>query len=88
MCTLDNSLDHKSLKIANLIADNTASIQPQRPNFCRIEKSAFFDQLSQFVPKFQADTDDLLNDEQRLKEAQLEEMIMDPVKLEDVIMPA
>lgn len=52
-----------------------------------MEKSSLFERLSDFLPQFKDDTEDLLNDEERLKACRVEEAIMEPVRLEDIILP-
>ena len=82
----ESSIDHKTLTIANILDDGPKS-KPQKPNFCDVGKSSIFDRLNQFLPKFQEDTDDLLNDEERLKAARVEEVKLEPVKLADILIP-
>ena len=79
-------LDHKSMAIANLLEEDKP-IRPQKPNFCEIGKSSIFSRLHQFLPRFQEDTEDLLNDEERLAAARVDEAQLEPVKLADVLMP-
>ena len=81
-----SSLDHKTLAIAKLL-DEEPEEKPKKPNFCAIAKSSIFARLSEFVPKFQEDTEDLLNDEERLKACRVDEVQLEPVKLTDVLIP-
>lgn len=89
----EGGIDHRALKIKSLFVDKEETEKKKKPFFFKMERpqSKFveinflvLDNLSSFLDVFGKDTNDLLADEERLKDSIIEEIEQTPLTLQNL----